>query len=204
MAEEIKIPAAPKLLKLDLACGQTLKEGFEGVDRWAPDAQHKVDLWKFPYPWADSSVDEIFCSHFIEHIPDRPVELKDIRDPNDQVAVDLFLDQDMLFAFFDECHRILKPGAPMTVVCPNARSNRGFQDPTHRRFIVAETFLYFAKEWRAINKLDHYKARCDFSVNTVPIIPSELGLLHQEAQARRFNENWNTVLDWQCSLVAKK
>jgi hypothetical protein len=207
MADAIVIAEAPKLIKLDLACGQSPREGFEGVDRWAPDAQHKVDLWKFPYPWADNSVDELHSSHFVEHLPDRPVEEKDIVYPNNSDTVEIynrFIDQDFLFAFFDECWRMLKNNGTMLVICPNALSNRAFQDPTHRRFIVAETFLYLAKEWREINKLDHYKVRCDFGVNAVPIIPAELGLLHPEAQQRRFNESWNTVLDWQCSMTAKK
>lgn len=212
---DLVLAPEPQCLKLDLACGQTPKEGFEGVDLYAPEAKHKVDLWKFPLPWADNSVDEIWCSHFVEHLPAREVEERDLaRDPRDEgpegwwyrnpEAAWGMVGQDFLFAFFDECWRILKPGGVMTVVVPNARSSRAFQDPTHRRFIVAETFGYLLKEWRQLNKLDHYRVRCDFASNVVPIIPGEMALLHPEAQARRFNENWNTVLDWQATLTAQK
>lgn len=117
--------------------------------------------------------------------------------------------KDLFFAFFDECWRILEktsnpaqPAGVMTVLCPCARSNRAFQDPTHRRFIVAETFLYLNRDWRKLNKLDHYRVDCHFGIDVVPIIPTELSLLHPEAQQRRFNENWNTVMDWQARLVA--
>jgi hypothetical protein len=172
------------IVKLDLACGQSPKEGFEGVDLWE-GACHRWDLLQFPWPWKDSSVDELHCSHFIEHIP----------------MATTAAGKDLLFAFFDECHRVLKPGGRMTVLCPNARSNRAFQDPTHRRFIVAETFLYLHKPWRVANKLDHYKVACDFHVQCDPIVPTELTLLHPEAQMRRFTESWNVILDWQAVLT---
>ncbi len=224
MADEIKISGAVvPAVKLDLACGQIPKEGFEGVDLYAPNAKHKVDLWKFPYPWADNSVDELYCSHFIEHLPARSVEERDLL-PG--AIKEEFLDKDFLFAFFDECYRILKPlpaqpppptpalgqpvipgplvpGGIMTVVVPSGRSDRGFQDPTHRRYIVAETFMYLSREWRELNKLDHYRVNCDFGLNVVPIVNSELTLHHQLAQQQRFQRDWNVVVDWHAHLVKK-
>lgn len=197
MAAELVIARSPRVLKLDLAAGQSPREGFEGVDLNAGD--HRVDLLKFPWKWEDSSVDELHCSHFIEHIACREVEDRDVT----HLASD-HIGKDMLLAFFDECYRVLRPGGVMTVLCPNARSNRGFQDPTHRRFIVAETFAYLAKTWREANKLDHYRVACNFNSNVVPIIPIELSLLHADAQARRFNESWNTILDWSVTLTSLK
>ena len=73
-----------------------------------------------------------------------------------------FVGKDMFFAFMDECYRIMKPDAWMHVVVPSGRSNRAFWDPTHRRFFVQETFLYLAEGWRAINRLDHYRCKCNF------------------------------------------
>lgn len=70
-------PAASNLIKLDLACGQTPKEGYEGVDMYAPNAKYKINLNEFPWPWADSSVDAIYCAHFIEHIPAEDLNGKD-------------------------------------------------------------------------------------------------------------------------------
>lgn len=178
------------LLRLDLGAGQSPAEGFEGVDIWR-GSKHVVDLLKFPWPFDDNSVEEIHCSHFIEHIPMEMV-------PHNGKWKDLF------FAFFDECYRILVPGGKMRVICPNARCNRAFQDPTHRRFIVAETFGYLWEDWRKANRLDHYNVECNFGANVNPIVPTELTVLHPDAQARRFNENWNTVLDWDARLVSKK
>ena len=54
--------------KLDLACGQNKQEGFTGIDIAGNyDIQH--DLTVVPWPIAKDSVDETFCSHFVEHIP---------------------------------------------------------------------------------------------------------------------------------------
>src|SRR3970040_2308188 len=106
-------------LKLDLACGQNVREGFEGVDLHAPSAKHRVDLLKFPWPWADASVDEIHCSHFIEHIPLRDVEERDLLAPHHP-----YLGKDLLFAFFDEAYRVLRPDSHMTVICPSVPSQR--------------------------------------------------------------------------------
>ena len=57
-----------KVLKLDLACGQSPLKGFTGVDIW-DGAEVVQDLTIYPWPWEDSSVKEIHCSHYVEHIP---------------------------------------------------------------------------------------------------------------------------------------
>lgn len=190
----------PKV-RLDLGAGQSPREGFEGVDKYAPNARHQVDLFKFPFPWKDNSVDEIHCSHFLEHLPAREVEARDLSDPK----ATRFIGKDFLFAFMDECWRILKPEAMMRIIVPNATSTRAFQDPTHRRFFPMATFYYFWKQWRIDQKLGHYPVDCDFGcVSLVPIIPVEESLHSPEVQQRRFNECWNIIQDWQADLVAKK
>jgi len=205
-AEPEVVLAPAREVKLDLACGQSCREGFEGVDLWA-DVTHRVNLLKFPWPWADSSVDELHCSHFVEHIPMVYVspggDYRHVPGSSE--------DRDLFFAFFDECWRILKPGGLMTVIVPALRSNRAFQDPTHRRFLPSEAFLYLNREWRAFNRLDHYRTNCDFvaAVGTGGPqvdgnVPMEEGLRAPEAQAARFNTLWNTVLDWCVRMRAAK
>ena len=194
---ELKLAEGVREVKLDLACGQSPREGFEGVDLpGVPGVKHGIDLLRFPWPWEPDSVDAIHCSHFIEHIP-----MEMITDAKGDK-------KDLFFAFFDECWRILKktddPNKPlgrMTVVCPCARSDRAFQDPTHRRFIVAQTFMYLHKDWRKQNKLDHYNVRCDFAFRADPIIPTEMSIRSPEWQQMAFNHYWNTVQDWQVELI---
>jgi hypothetical protein len=64
----------------------------------------------------------------------------------------------------NELYRVLKPGAKATVVSPYWSSMRSIQDYTHEWPPVCEaSFLYFNKNWREQNKLEHYlDASCDF------------------------------------------
>lgn len=136
------VPAAP-LVKLDLACGQNKQEGFVGVDFVQAEGVDQVwDLNLYPWPWEDNSVDEIHCSHYLEHIPglDRP-------------------------RFMEEVYRILKVGGKATFITPYATSTRAIQDFSHAwPPVCAETYLYFNRAWREMNKLTHgwYNIRCDF------------------------------------------
>lgn len=206
-----QIASAGVTRKLDLACGQTPQAGFEGVDVW-PGAKHQVDLTQYPWtchcdecggvPFADNSVAELFCSHYIEHIEmvmlDENGKVVKPGEPGYSHA------KDALFAFFDECYRILVPNGWLTIVCPTARSNRAFQDPTHRRFIVSETFQYLWSEWRRHNKLDHYNVKCDFGATVAWTVPTEVNAMSPEAQNMRFQHYWNSVFDWHVRLQACK
>jgi hypothetical protein len=196
-------------IKLDLGCGQNPKEGFEGVDIRGGKAKHVCDLFKFPWPFQDSSVDEVHCSHFLEHVPAREIEERDfapVRDfttkepkpllpPSEQ-----FIGQDMLFAVMDECYRILKPEGWMEIIVPSGRSNRAFMDPTHRRFFMQETFCYFARDWRLAQGLDHYRIACNFVGDVGMSMPQEEGLKAAPVQAERMRTLWNVTVDWWAKL----
>lgn len=187
-------------VRLDLGSGERCREGFEGVDFFAPSAQHQVNLMKFPWPWADSSVDEIYCSHFLEHLP-----MVFVGPDNDYCACpETPQHRDLLFRFMDECWRILKPGAPMLVVVPSGRSNRGFQDPTHRRFFVADTFTYFNAEWRGVNGIHHYLGACNFTMEVKNRVASDFSNLPLDVQQYRADRHWNAVQDFVAFMVAVK
>ena len=187
----IDVASIEKTLRLDLACGRTPREGFEGVDKFAPEAQHRVDLRRFPWPWADNSVDEIHCAHFIEHLPMVEVEHGG-------------REKDLLEAFFDECYRVLKPNGRMTVIWPALHSDRAFQDPTHRRFLPETILWYLSADWRKSNRLDHCHGDCNFAFNVVPSTTIEESLRHPSVQAERLRERWNVAQDFHATLVALK
>lgn len=171
-----------KVIRLDIACGQNKREGFTGVDI-AGDADIIHDLFTFPYTFAeDNSVDEIHCSHFIEHLPMEYVTVNG-------------KSKDMLFAFIDECYRILKPGGKATLIFPCAMSVRAFQDPTHRRFIPPQTVYYFQKEWREVNKLDHYNVECDFDWAVGEAENQLLQTRNQEYKQFAKMNYWNAIDD---------
>src|SRR5947207_39834 len=87
------------LLKLDLACGRRLREGFTGVDIVAQEGVAQVVDLEKPWPWADASCAELHCSHYVEHTPD-------------------------LIHFMDEAHRVLVVGGTLTIVAPYYTSMR--------------------------------------------------------------------------------
>lgn len=169
-------------VKIDLACGQCPADGFIGYDLHAPetDRVRRLDLLKFPWPIETASVDEARSSHYIEHIPMRETEDG----------------KDLFFAFFDELHRVLKPGAPVTIIWPALQSVRAFQDPTHRRFIPWESLLYLNAGWRAANGLDHYRVACDFDIERWnPTVEESFGLRSPDAQGWMLRSMWNVAVD---------
>lgn len=150
-------------LKLDLGCGKNKREGFFGIDAIKFD---NVDLqWNLAqrvtvagqldpqgrtlkrsgnadfavWPFEDNSVDEAFCSHFIEHLtwPER-------------------------VHFFNELYRVLKPGAACTLIWPYWCSSRFYGDPTHKEPMSEMALLYLNKQWRDANA-PHVGYTCDFN-----------------------------------------
>jgi predicted SAM-dependent methyltransferase len=217
MTPEESIAPAPALhiaaptdgLKLDFGCGNNPREGFEGVDLFGDKAKHRVDLFKFPLPWTDGSVEEIHASHFIEHLPAREIEHRDMAAKLDNYAAadvsdfdQRFFGKDFLLSFFDECHRVLQPGGWMTVIVPCLRSNRAFMDPTHRRFICEETFAYLSADWRKVN-VPQYPVTCNFEA-FISSAGMDLSLRTPEVAGIMQRERWNVVWDLQARLKAIK
>lgn len=99
---------------------------------------------------------------------------------------------------------ILKPNAFMMVVCPSVRSERAFQDPTHRRFITQATFFYLAAPERKAMGLAHYNVDCDFEGNVVFSHDGEYASRAAEVQQRAFKEAWNVLFDYHVKLKAIK
>ena len=129
----------PVALKLDLGSGKNTREGFEGVDSRDFGQKHKADLRK-PWPWKDNSVDEVWCSHFVEH---------------------LTLSERIHFA--NELFRVLKPGAKATIITPHFSSNRAYGDMTHQWPPVAEMWFYYLNSaWREVNAPHNDEYTCNF------------------------------------------
>lgn len=179
--------------KLDLGSGPRPIEGHKGVDIVEGVTDYCFDLCSGePFPWADNSVDAIFSSHFIEHIPQADVIINGKK-------------KNLFFHFFDECYRILKPGATITLVWPALQSVRAFQDPTHTRYIPHTVIAYLSVEGRNAMGVGHYNTNCDLIGTVNPSLTHEEALRNPETQMRRFNELWNCgVQDFHASLKANK
>lgn len=194
-----KKTAKPKVIKLSLACGDNKPKGFLGVDiTRTKSTDYVVDLMKFPWKqFKDNSVDEIECSHFVEHIPHGD----GYHDP--------------FFKFFDEIHRILKPAKfdpenpniPIrgfaNIVCPYYSSMRAWQDPTHQRAISEASFLYLNKQWRKDNNLDHYPVKCNFDFSYGYGMSPEWANRSDDSRGFALRHYANVVDDIQILLIKK-
>lgn len=169
-------------MKLDLACGQNKQPGFKGVDiAPGPGVDFVVDLEKYPWrEFKDNTVEEFYASHYVEHVGD-------------------------LFKFMDEIWRIATDGAKVTFVAPYYTSIRAWQDPTHKRAISEATWMYFNKDWRKANKLDHYPVKCHFEiVNMVAFFNPPWDKKSEEARQFAQQHYFNAVSDILVELKAVK
>lgn len=140
LREQIVKGLGEKPVLYDLGCGQSVEEGFIGIDfhSGAPDVQ-RVDLYQYPWPIQDATADYFRASHFVEHVPDWD-------------------------AHFSEIYRCLKPGGTYEIIVPYYWNSRWAQDPDHKQMMVGERFKYLAQTWRKMNKIDHYGAKVNFEV----------------------------------------
>lgn len=169
--------AVKPLLRYDLGAGNNKQEGFRGVDIM-PGSDIVADLnkpWKFA---KDNSVDELYCSHFVEHVDD-------------------------LMHFFNEAHRVLKPGCNLTIIAPYYSSVRCWQDPTHKHAISENSLLYYNKAWREQNGLQHYPITADFDFSYG--FAYDPVWQNRSEEARAFAQRFyiNVIMDLQATLTKR-
>ena len=126
-------------MKLNLGCSTDYREGWVNVDI-APPCDQIVDLADYilPWPWSDSSVDEIYAADIFEHLPDR-------------------------IHTMNEAWRVLRPGGRLTIECPDAAKGCGqWQDPQHVSAWTPNGLQYFAdgsQAWQRFHKAYGITAR---------------------------------------------
>lgn len=129
--------AAP--LKLDIGCGKNKQAGFHGVDAIAFDGVDTVHDIRQEWPWAADSVDEVHCSHFVEHLTNAE-----------------------RIHFWNELGRVLKKGAVARIITPHWSNACAYGDPTHQWPPMSEWAAYYLnKAWRDVNA-PHAPLTCDF------------------------------------------
>ena len=118
-------------MKLNLGCSDDHKVGYVNVDRVEP-ADEVADL-NYPWPWGNSSVDEIYAHDVFEHISSPYARGK-------------------IWAM-NEAHRVLKPGGILDLAVPcvsllDGTVNPGaFADPTHASFWTWDDIFYFSEQF---------------------------------------------------------
>lgn len=125
---------------LDVGCGQRKLPGSMGMDiveRSQADVVH--DASAVPWPFDNDSFDLVFANHFVEHVGD-------------------------LLAFFNEAHRVLKPGGRFILQVPYFRRVDAYTDITHRHFFTSQSLDYIIKgmELSSYNYTDRLYAKVGF------------------------------------------
>lgn len=104
---------------LNVGCGPAPLEGAVNLDMTdgpGIDVVHNLDV--FPWPFEDSSFDEVRAIQVFEHVGE-PV------------------------GFMNEAWRVLVPGGLLMIYVPHWKSQNSFTDPTHKRHCTEETFDYW-------------------------------------------------------------
>ena len=126
-------------VKLNLGASNRRFDGFLSVDIVEP-ADIVADLTK-PWPWPDSSVDEVVAFDVFEHLPDKRHTM-------------------------NELWRCLKPGAHATIQVPHATDGDGGHcDPTHCSYWTTSDFEYYCPgtaEWDRFHTSSYYGIKCAF------------------------------------------
>jgi len=106
-------------MKLHIGCGNELKEGWINHDVAELEGVDIVhDLGIYPWPWEDSSIDEIYMKDVLEHLPNT-------------------------IKVMEEIYRICKPGAKVYIAVPYWNSWEHVTDPTHISQFNEYTFEFF-------------------------------------------------------------
>lgn len=114
------------MIKLNLGCGQNLREGYINVDKYASFAPDVVwDLEVFPWPFDTNSAEEIVMHHSLEHMG---------------ATADVFL------SIMKELYRVSAPAATIKITVPHPRSDAFAGDPTHVRAINPAIIALFSKK----------------------------------------------------------
>src|SRR5438045_1861977 len=113
-------------MKLNLGCGRRKLEGFVNVDAAAECGPDLVfDVESFPWPWADSSIDEVRFIHSLEHMG---------------------ADPKVFLKLMQELYRVCRPGAQVHIAAPHPRSDAFIGDPTHVRIVTPQVMQLFSRE----------------------------------------------------------
>jgi Methyltransferase domain len=131
--------SAPRL-KLDLGCGTRKQPGFVGVDSRKFEGVDVVADLTQRWPWPDASVQEVYCSQFVEHLEARE-----------------------RIHFANELYRVLVAGGTAVIITPYWANARAYGDLTHKWPPVTEFWYYYLhKGWRETNAPHNDFYRCDF------------------------------------------
>ena len=108
-----------KINKLNLGCGENIKDGYINLDFRQNDNIDVVhDLNNYPWPFENNSFDEIIAHNVIEHL-------------------------DNFILSMEEIHRISRDNASIKISVPYWNSSFAYIDPTHKKGFHELSFSFF-------------------------------------------------------------
>lgn len=119
-----------KKVKLHIGCGQDYREGWVNIDA-SPKVKTDlcIDVEK-GLPFADNSVDHIYCSMFLEHVDD-PVKV------------------------IEEFYRVLKHDGIFEFILPFADSIFSAYSLPHKNFFIPRSFEIFVLGYKRHSLYNH-------------------------------------------------
>jgi Methyltransferase domain len=181
-----------KPVKIDIGCGPSkIGPDWIGIDQYKmKGVDIVINIGKDKYPFKDNSVDEVHCSHTLEHLTNFEGKWERTH-------------------LFNELYRIMKKGAKATFIFPHWASNRYYGDPTHKEPFSEMGFYYLSKEWRqsqaphADKKWNKHGYDCDFECAWGYNLRQDLVTRNQEYQQNAIS-NYKEVINDIVATVIKK
>lgn len=132
--------------KINLGCGKKIRKGYLNIDFIKAEGVDIVyDLNQYPWPFQDNTFDEVYASHFLEHLLDFKKTMEEIR-------------------------RICRNKAKVIIRAPHFSCGVSFRDPTHKHFFSYFTFEYFEKKEYGLPKFKIIKRRLNFTREALPFL----------------------------------
>ena len=134
-------------MRLNLGCSSATMSGYVNVDLVQPCDQ-VADL-ALPWPWEDSSVEEIYAADIFEHIGDcdHTFAMSCQRcDPDFLMSTEESPRRHWSgrIHVMNEAWRTLTPGGILRMECPDAAKGAGaFQDPQHVSYWTPNALQYY-------------------------------------------------------------
>ena len=119
MWDGVLVGEQERLCALDIGCGGTKQRTTSfGIDRYPAAGVDVLADLTGSLPFADGSVDRVYAVHVLEHVLD-------------------------LVPLMNELHRVLRDDGVLHVLSPHWQSVAAVGDPTHVKYLDAQTFKWF-------------------------------------------------------------
>ena len=131
----------PPITRLELGGGLAPAPGHINIDI-IPEADIKYDLnlgLPVEIVEGNKNIEGIRCHQVIEHL-------------------------DTIIPLMNDCYEVMKEGAILEISTPLAGTTQFWQDPTHKKGYVSESFLYFAEDSPYAKEQEEYGIKARFTI----------------------------------------